>query len=126
MGMALESRRWFNPSQPQTLQIAVWLLYFNAVGGLIFGSVYITLGVFLGLVALVGCGAAGFGIANEQRWGYLLGVAMALLQVLLIVAVVGILGLFKGVALISFLFAVALVALLLHPMSRDYQRIWFK
>jgi hypothetical protein len=30
------------------------------------------------------------------------------------------------VALISFLFAVALVALLLHPMSRDYQRIWFK
>ena len=51
---------------------------------------------------------------------------MALLQVLLIVAVVGILGLFKGVALISFLFAVALVALLLHPMSRDYQRIWFK
>ena len=126
MGMALESRRWFNPSQPQTLQIAVWLLYFNAVGGLIFGSVYITLGVFLGLVALVGCGAAGFGIANEQRWGYLLGVAMALLQVLLIVAVVGILGLCKGVALISFLFAVALVALLLHPMSRDYQRIWFK
>jgi len=126
MVMALESRRWFNPSQPQTLQIAVWLLYFNAVGGLIFGSVYITLGVFLGLVALVGCGAAAFGIANEQRWGYLLGVAMALLQVLLIVAVVGILGLFKGVALISFLFAVALVALLLHPMSRDYQRIWFK
>ncbi|HEY1281623.1 MAG TPA: hypothetical protein VGF22_18225 [Acidimicrobiales bacterium] len=124
--MALESRRWFNPSQPQTLQIAVWLLYFNAVGGLIFGSVYITLGVFLGLIALVGCGAAAFGIANEQRWGYLLGVAMALLQVLLIVAVVGILGLFKGVALISFLFAVALVALLLHPMSRDYQRIWFK
>jgi hypothetical protein len=124
--MALESRRWFNPSQPQTLQIAVWLLYFNAVGGLIFGSVYITLGVFLGLIALVGCGAAAFGIANEQRWGYLLGVAMALLQVLLIVAVVGLLGLFKGVALISFLFAVALVALLLHPMSRDYQRIWFK
>jgi hypothetical protein len=124
--MALESRRWFNPSQPQTLQIAVWLLYFNAVGGLIFGSVYITLGVFLGLIALVGCGAAAFGIANEQRWGYLLGVSMALLQVLLIVAVVGLLGLFKGVALISFLFAVALVALLLHPMSRDYQRIWFK
>src|SRR5215470_5418305 len=94
--MALESRRWFNPSQPQTLQIAVWLLYFNAVGGLIFGSVYVTLGVFLGLIALVGCGAAAFGIANEQRWGYLLGVAMSLLQVLLIVGVVGILGLFKG------------------------------
>jgi hypothetical protein len=124
--MAMESRRWFNHSQPQTLQIAVWLLYFNAIGGLLLGSIYITLGVFLGLAALVGCGAAAFGIANEQRWGYLLGVAMAILQVLLIVAAVGVMGLFRGVALISFLFAVALVALLLHPMSRDYQRIWFK
>jgi hypothetical protein len=126
MTMAMETRRWFNPSQPQTLQIAVWLLYFNAVGGLLLGSIYLTLGPLIGLASLVGCGAAAFGIANEQRWGYLLGVAMAILQVLLIVAVVGVMGLFKGVALISFLFAVALVALLLHPMSRDYQRIWFK
>ena len=28
--------------------------------------------------------------------------------------------------LVGFMFDVALVALLLHPMSRDYQRIWFK
>ena len=28
--------------------------------------------------------------------------------------------------LISFVFDVALVLLLVHPMSRDYQRIWFK
>ena len=122
----METKRWFNPSQPQTLQIAVWLLYFNAVGGLLLGSIYLSLGPLFGLGALVGCAAAAFGIANEQRWGYLLGVAMAVLQVLLIVAVVGPMGVFRGVALISFLFAVALVALLLHPMSRDYQRIWFK
>ena len=122
----METKRWFNPSQPQTLQIAVWLLYFNAIGGLLLGSVYLTLGVLLGLGALIGCGAAAFGIANEKRWGYLLGVVMAVLQVLLIVGVVGLLGVFQGVALISFLFAIALVALLLHPMSRDYQRIWFK
>ena len=31
-----------------------------------------------------------------------------------------------GGNLISLLFAIALVALLLHPQSRDYQRIWFK
>ena len=31
-----------------------------------------------------------------------------------------------GTVLISFLFAIALVALLLHPMSREYQRIWFR
>ena len=123
----METRRWFNPSQPQTLQIAVWLLYFNAVFGLLLGgSIYFTLGPLAGIGSLIGCAAAAFGIANEQRWGYLLGVAMAILQVLLIVAAVGVMGLFRGVALISFLFAVALVALLLHPMSRDYQRIWFK
>ena len=28
--------------------------------------------------------------------------------------------------LITFMFAIALLLLLLHPMSRDYQRIWFK
>jgi len=28
--------------------------------------------------------------------------------------------------LVTFGFDAALVALLLHPMSRDYQRIWFK
>jgi hypothetical protein len=33
-------RRWTNPSQPQTLQIAVWLLYFNGVLGLVFGTVF--------------------------------------------------------------------------------------
>jgi hypothetical protein len=125
--MAMESRRWFNHSQPQTLQIAVWLLYFNAVGGLLLGSIYLTLGPLIGLASLVGCGAAAFGIANEQRWGYLLGVTMAILQVVLIItAGGGILEVFKGAILISLLFAVALVALLLHPMSRDYQRIWFK
>ncbi len=28
--------------------------------------------------------------------------------------------------LLSFVFDVALVLLLVHPMSRDYQRIWFR
>jgi hypothetical protein len=31
-----------------------------------------------------------------------------------------------SLAIINFLFDGALVALLLHPMSREYQRIWFK
>ena len=30
-----EARRFFNPSQPQTLQISVWLLYFNAFWALL-------------------------------------------------------------------------------------------
>jgi hypothetical protein len=107
-------RRWTNPSQPQTLQIAVWLLYFNGVLGLVFGTVFGRLGPLLAIAALVGCVAAAFGIANEARWGYTLGV----------VAAGGLTGLL-GPLLISFAFAVALLALLVHPMSREYQRIWF-
>ena len=48
---------------------------------------------------------------------------MALLPFILVVA--GRSNLLSG-GLINLLFEVALVALLLHPMSRDYQRIWFK
>ena len=33
--MAIDTRRFFNPSQPQTLQISVWLLYFNAFWALL-------------------------------------------------------------------------------------------
>ena len=40
-------------------------------------------------------------------------------------AVFGI-GVLTSLALINFIFDAALVALLLHPMSREYQRIWFK
>ncbi len=125
--MAIDTRRFFNPSQPQTLQIAVWLLYFSAVLGIIFGSVYFLLGPLAGIASLVGCAAAGYGIANERKWGYGLGVVMGFLEVALIVlGVGGVFNLLRSPAIISFLFAVALVAALLHPMSRDYQRIWFK
>jgi len=122
----MSERRWINRYQPQTLMIAVWLLYFNAVFGFIFGSIYGSLGPVLGLGALVASGAAGYGIANERRWGYGLGVAVAVLEVLMFVVVYGLTNLLQGVALIPFMFAVALVALLIHPQSREYQRIWFK
>lgn len=122
----MSERRWINRYQPQTLQIAVWLLYFNAVSGLIFGSIYGSLGPLFGIGALVGSAAAGYGIANERKWGYGLGVGVAGVEVLLFVTVVGLTDLLQGVALIPFMFAVALVALLVHPQSREYQRIWFK
>jgi hypothetical protein len=107
----METRRWTNPSQPQTLQIAVLLLYINAVFGLIYGA----LGTPLGLILVVGGVVAGFGIANEKRWGYILGIVAAGVDVLLSVG-----------SILSLMFAVALVALLLHPQSRGYQRIWFR
>jgi hypothetical protein len=108
----MDTRRWTNPSQPQTLQIAVMIFYFRAVILILFGSVFSPLGLLL----TAGAAASGFGIANERRWGYLLGLLTAGVSLLLTLQIGG---------LISILFAVALLALLLHPQSRDYQRIWF-
>jgi len=108
----METRRWTNPSQPQTLQIAVFLFYINAF----FGVVYKMFLNPIGLLWVVGCVGVGFGIANERRWGYLAGI---------VVAAVGLLQGFYGGGLIGLMIGVALIALLLHPQSRDYQRIWF-
>lgn len=121
----METRRWTNPSQPQTLQIAVILLYINAVLGVVFGSFLNP----IGLVLLIGQVAAGFGIANEKRWAYWLGVAVAavgLLPFVLIVVADGVGALLDLRVLISLVFPAALFGLLVHPMSRDYQRIWFR
>ena len=119
--MPFDTRRWVDPSQPQTLQFACWLLYANAIIGLVFG------GSVLGILGLAASVLAGFGIANEKRWGYFLAVALTGLEVLLYVAVAGgIIGAISSAVLIPLAFTVALFALLLHPQSRDYQRIWFK
>jgi hypothetical protein len=109
-------RQWTNPSQPQTLQIAVFLLYMNAVFGLLFGG----LGSIYGLMIIAGGVAGGLGIAQEKRWGYGVAIAVALLPFVLIIA-----GKVLITGLIGLLFDIALVALLLHPQSREYQRIWF-
>ncbi|HUC35760.1 MAG TPA: hypothetical protein VMR97_01410 [Acidimicrobiales bacterium] len=114
-----ETRKWFDSSQPQTLQGAVMLCYITAAFGLI--------GILLGGYSLFGLvplaiGVAGFGVANERRWGYGLGVVLAVLNVLGDTAIM-LLGAFSFV--ITLLFAVVLLALLLHPQSRAYQRIWF-
>ncbi len=111
-----EVRRFFDPSQPQTLQGAVMLCYLNAVLGLLF-LLYAPL-----LVVALALGVAGYGVANERRWGYWLGVVAAGLIVFLELYEVAS-GLY-GVA-INMLFMIVLLALFLHPQSREYQRIWF-
>ena len=118
----METRRWTNPSQPQTLQIAVFLLYFRAFFGLLESLVFGVSPLFA-LIA-IGQGVAANGIANEKRWGYSVGVAMSLAPAALRVLAYGPGGLLS-VNPITLLFEVALIALLLHPQSRDYQRIWF-
>ena len=119
---AMQSRRFMNPAQPQTLVIAVYLLYFDAAF-LLFAM--LVNGTFppLFLILVIGGIVAGYGIANEFKWAYILGIVMAIAPFV-----------FRFInngnpleaPLINLMFEIALVALLLHPQSRDYQRLWFK
>jgi hypothetical protein len=115
--------RWFNPHLPQTLQIGVLLLYLNAFFmflGREFAWVW-------GLVLIVGFVAGAFGIANEKKWGYAVGLAAASLRVVLTLLIFSLSTIFNDFGLLlGFMFDVALVALLAHPQSREYQKIWFR
>ncbi len=114
----MATHKWLDRTQPQTLQIATMIMYINAVFDLIGGVAFLLFPI--GVVMTLGSVAAGLGIANEKKVGYWLGVAIALLPLVLIAT--GRLG----ATLISLLFEVALVALLVHPQSRGYQKTWFK
>lgn len=114
----MPSNRWLDRTQPQTLYIAVILLYINAVFGLIAGGL-----IPYGLLIIAGQVAAGWGIANEKKWGYFLGLVMAFLPFIIRLLLVH--NPF-ATTFIGLMFEVAMVALLLHPQSREYQRIWFK
>lgn len=119
--VGMDTRRWINQSQPQTLVNATLLLYLNAAFTALLGGLF----SLIGLVLVAGGVAAGFGIANEQRWGYQLGLGMAFAPFVLRFAFGG-LGAVFGISVISLLFEIVLVALLLHDQSREYQRIWFR
>lgn len=112
--------RWSNPSLPQTLQIGMFLLYIDAVFGVLFGRVT----VFpIGTALVVGSAAAGLGIANERRWGWQLGVGVSAVGVLFAFLIFRATGLVGGG--LSLLIAVAQFALLVHPQSRSHQKVWF-
>jgi len=115
----VNEHRFLNKSQPQTLYMGVLLCYLGVVFNLLTGY---------GPLILVGfvLGVAAYGIANEQKWGYATAVGASILQVLLLFQWFGSATLTNLGALLDLIFYGALVALLLHPMSRDYQRIWFK
>lgn len=137
MGSAI----WVNPRQPQTLYIAQILMYIRGGLAILFGGALGSIGsaelfgsklvaaLFL-LLLTVGLIAAAFGIANEKRWGYRLGVVAAIAPLLITAYVLfpDDLGdlVTDGRTAVSVLFDVALLALLLHEQSREYQRIWFR
>lgn len=116
-------RQWFNRGQPQTLQIGVILLYLNAAFLVIFGALQGGIGLY-GLVLAASQGVGAYGIANERKWGYWLGVGAAVIVLAFTIYLAAIVGVTNEV--LNLIFGIALVALLLHPQSRDYRRIWFK
>jgi 4-hydroxybenzoate polyprenyltransferase len=113
--------RWIDQSQPQTLQGAVLFSYLNAALALIFTLI---LGESPFLLVFILLAAAAFGIANERRIAYWAGVVLASAYLLGVLALMVAGGGFGEI--LNLLFAGVLVALLLHPESRHYERIWFK
>ena len=124
---------WINQRQPQTLYISQFLLYFSAVIS-IFDQP--PTGVFSnyilrnGLLILIVFGSAGgaFGIANNRRWGYILGVAAAIAPFAIRFELARQIDIGFAIEwnIIGGMFDIALIAALLHPMSRDHQKIWFR
>lgn len=103
------------------MQSAVILLYVSAAIDLIQSVGAIT------LLLVVGRVAGGWGCANERRWGYQLAVAMALVPFAVILLLLAYGADFRFLPLlISLAFDIVLLALLLHPQSREYQKVWFR
>ena len=117
--------RWTNPSLPQTLQIAVLFLYISAFFDILNGLINVT--SIAGLVYLLSgliAFAAAQGTVRERKNGYRLALFYAAWYVALRIFSAS--GGFSAWHLIGVLLAIALVALLLHPMSRGYYRMWFR
>ena len=90
-----------------------------------FALLWTLLGAYPIIVALA-LGVAGYGVANERRWGYWLGVVLTGLSVFLYLYVlVAFSGVGKFGTVINLVFTLVLMALFLHPQSREYERIWF-
>jgi hypothetical protein len=114
-------RQWVDRSQPQTLMTANILLYINAIFGLIYGQLFSSYyGFPIGAVLIIGQAVAGLGIANSKKWGYWLGVGLVAVWVAFLIHYAAF------VSIINLIFYIALLALLLHPQSRSYRKVWFR
>jgi len=138
----LDPRKWFDRMQPQTMQIATWLLYLNgffALIGFMDKSDWIgfarvdkgALGILIGLVVVASFIAGGYLMANDRKIGYRLALVAAFSPFALRVwllwsnSVWSPIDKITGNDTIGFIFEAALCALLLHPQSREHQRLWY-
>ncbi len=125
----MKNTRWLDRSQPQTLYIAVIVSYidviftvlnmFSGTQGLPFVFV-----LFIFIVPLLQ-GVAAFGIANHNLKMWFLAVGLSLLNFVLIFYIYAIYAFF-AVDILGLIVDIAMVILLIHPMSRTYVKIWFR
>ncbi len=150
---SINPKKWFDRMQPQTLQIATWLLYFDGffalmsvldkTGHLGYLRDRYSLGVVVGLVSVALYALGGLLMANERKIGYKLSIAAAVSPIVLrffaVLSVSSTSGMSTSVRLtdyftgrvfggsvISVAFDIAVIALLLHTQSREHQRIWYR
>ena len=124
------------------MQIATWLLYLNGFFALIsfmdqrdwIGYARVdkgSLGSLVGIIVLASFIGGGFLMANDRKIGYKLALVAAfspfVLRIWILWSYSGITALDKitGKDTIGFIFEAALCALLLHPQSREHQRVWY-
>jgi len=125
-------KKWFDRMQPQTLQIATWLLYINGFFALAnfmdsqmeigyIRQVY-AFGPEYGLVVIAAHVLGGLLMANDLKIGYKIALVAAFSPF------VSNLIVYQSLIAHSFLnaaFDIALIALLLHTQSRAHQKVWF-
>lgn len=116
------SNKWLDKSHPQTLYLATVLLYINAA----FWLLEMLMGAYIAGALAVAAVFAGIGLANEKKAGYWGAIAVAALNLFFLLVAFLYSGFASISLIINVLFALALMALLVHPMTRSYERIWFK
>lgn len=135
----LDPKRWFDRMQPQTLQIATWLLYLN--GLFLFIDItdmsgvlgyyrwrYGVVGVIIGVATVAAHVGGAWLMANDRRLGWKLAVVGAFAPFALRIFAytgAGLLDRITGGSTLNALFEAALCALLLHPHSRQHQKVWY-
>lgn len=139
----LDLKKWFDRMHPQTLAIATWLLYIDGVFALLsfldgtgFNMYFsrFSLGGLLSLLACLAFGLGGLLMANGKKLGWYVALVAAfspfILRAYLAISNpdlnISVSWIIEGGSLVNFVFEAALVALLLHSMTRSYVQRWLR
>lgn len=139
----LEPRKWLDRMQPQTLSIAMFLLYIDGVFSLlrfldktdVEGYLRMDGGFFALLTfALIACfPLGGYLMANGKLLGWYVAILASfspfITRAIFKVRLADLYtwtDVIMGNNLINLMFEVALCALLLHPMTRSYVKRWLR